>query len=158
MSKKTYNTDAITNELEGASLFFQRPQTKKQAKNETATNQSVDQSTDQSTNQPIEQSQGRNNRQSTGQSVNQSISQSTNQSTKYSRVLDRPKAFYITERLDKRLDEAVRYFEETHGIRKVDRSIIVNALLDNEANWTEEALDLLVDRVISQLTSRLTGK
>jgi len=44
-----------------------------------------------------------------------------------------------------------------HGIRKVDRSTIVNALLDNEANWTEENLELLVSRVLSLLTSRLTS-
>jgi len=72
-------------------------------------------------------------------------------------VVDRPKAFYITKRLDRRLDEAVRYYQEKHAIRKVDRSTVVNALLDTDTNWTEEALDLLVDRVLSQLTSRLTG-
>ena len=64
---------------------------------------------------------------------------------------------YITERLDRRLDDAVKYLQEQHGIRKVDRSTIVNALLDNEANWTEENLELLVSRVLSLLTSRLTS-
>jgi len=72
-------------------------------------------------------------------------------------VVERPKAFYITKQLDRRLDEAVRYYQEKHGITKVDRSALVNAILDNDAKWTEEALDLLVDRVLSQLTSRLTG-
>jgi len=76
----------------------------------------------------------------------------------YSKIVDRPKAFYITERLDKHLDHAVRYFQEKHGIKKVDRSTIVNALLDNAANWTEEALDVVLDKVISQLTSRLTHR
>ena len=71
------------------------------------------------------------------------------------KIVEKPKAFYITQRVDKKLDEAVRYFQEVHGIKKADRSTIVNALLDNEANWTEEALDLLVDRVIGLLTSRL---
>ncbi len=163
MSKKKYNTENITNELEGgASLFFQRPSQQQHEKNERPVSQPVDQPVDQSTGWSIHKPLRNNHARASHQPINQSISQPTNQSikqsTRYSRVLNRPKAFYITERLDKRLDEAVRYFEETHGIRKVDRSIIVNALLDNEANWAEEALDLLVDRVISQLTSRLTGK
>ena len=93
------------------------------------------------------------------QPVNQSVDQSISQSTKResNQVVERPKAFYITKRLDRRLDEAVRYLQEKHGIKKVDRSVLINSILDNEAFWTEEALDLLVDRVISQLTSRLTG-
>jgi hypothetical protein len=89
----------------------------------------------------------------------QSTDRSTDQSTGFSasRIVARPKAFYITERLDARLDEAVRYLQTRHGIRKVDRSTIVNAMLDQEANWNQEALDALVDRVLGQLTSRLTG-
>jgi hypothetical protein len=93
------------------------------------------------------------------QSTNQSTSQLTSQSTYIpgNRIVGRPKAFYITERLDARLDDAVKYLQEKHGIRKVDRSTIVNALLDNEANWTEENLEVLVSRVLSLLTSRLTS-
>jgi hypothetical protein len=60
-------------------------------------------------------------------------------------------------RLDRRIDQAVSYLKERRGIKKVDRSVILNAMLDNEAVWSEESLDLLVDRVISQLTSRLVG-
>jgi len=95
----------------------------------------------------------------TSRSTNQSTSQSTNQSTYIpgNRFVGRPKAFYITERLDARLDDAVKYLQEQHVIRKVDRSTVVNALLDNEANWTEENLELLVSRVLSLLTSRLTS-
>jgi len=97
--------------------------------------------------------------QSTDRLTNQSTSQLTSQSTYLpsNRIVGRPKAFYITERLDARLDDAVKYLQEMHGIRKVDRSTIVNALLDNEANWTEENLELLVSRVLSLLTSRLTS-
>jgi hypothetical protein len=90
-----------------------------------------------------------------GQPADQSTDQSTDRLT--SKVVARPKAFYITERLDQKLDQAVRYFQDRHGIKKVDRSAIVNALLDNEANWTDQALDRLVSRVIGQLASRLTG-
>jgi hypothetical protein len=51
----------------------------------------------------------------------------------------------------------VRYFKEQHGIKKVDRSTIVNAVLDNDALWTEDALDRMVEQVITQLTKRLMG-
>lgn len=95
----------------------------------------------------------------TSQPVSRLTSQPIGQSTRRPSlpVVERPKAFYITKQLDRRLDEAVRYYQEKHGITKVDRSALVNAILDNDAKWTEEALDLLVDRVLSQLTSRLTG-
>jgi hypothetical protein len=94
--------------------------------------------------------------QSTSQSTNQSISQPT--SRPFSKIVDRPKAFYITEDLDEKLDKAVNYLHKKHGIKKVDRSVLVNALLDNDTLWTDEALDQLVDRVVSQLTSRLMSR
>jgi hypothetical protein len=72
--------------------------------------------------------------------------------------MEKPRAFYITERLNQRLDEAVRYYQEKHRLKKVDRSVLVTVLLDNEANWTEESLDLLLDKVINQMTSRLTSR
>ena len=103
----------------------------------------TEQSSTQLTNRLTHQSTKRLTKQSTSQSVN--------------KIVQKPKGFYITERLDKKLDEAVRYLQEVHGIKKADRSTIVNAILDNEVNWTEESLDVLVDRVISLLTSRLMG-
>ncbi len=106
--------------------------------------------------------------QSTEQSISQSTDQSINRLTdrlanRFThptsiKVMDKPRGFYITEQLNKRIDEAVRYYQETHNLKKVDRSIVVTALLDNEVNWTEEALDLLLDRILSQLTSRLTNR
>jgi hypothetical protein len=94
--------------------------------------------------------------QSTGQSTSQFISQPMNQP--FTKIVDRPKAFYITEALDEKLDKAVTYLQKKHGIKKVDRSVIVNALLDNDTLWTDEALDQLVERVVSQLTSRLMSR
>src|SRR4051812_43148351 len=99
--------------------------------------------------------------QSVNQSTNQSIGQSTKQLTNNlstSSIVDRPKAFYITTQLDKRLDDAVRYFQNVHGIKKADRSTVINAMLDIDENWTDKSLDQLVSRLIGQLTSRLTGK
>jgi hypothetical protein len=157
MSKKTLKTDDIANELSGASLFFQQAKPSQEPGEQPEQRQQAPEP-EQLTHSPTRGEIGQPTSQLTKQSANQSTSRLTKQLTKGSRVLDRPKAFYITERLDRRLDEAVRYLQENHGIRKVDRSTVVNALLDNEANWTEEALDLIVDRVISQLTSRLTEK
>ncbi|SRR5579871_1039256 len=122
----------------------QKSQTTPSSTQEKPSSQSIDQSTDRLTNQ------------STKQLTNQSIGLPTTHNG--SRIMEKPRAFYITERLNQRLDEAVRYYQEKHNLKKVDRSVIVTALLDNEANWTEDALELLVDRVISQLTSRLTNR
>ena len=98
--------------------------------------------------------------QSIDQSINRLANQAINQSisSPSDKVMDKPRGFYITERLNKRIDEAVRYYQEKHNIQKVDRSIIVTVLLDNEANWTEETLDLLLAKVINQLTNRLTNR
>src|SRR5437763_8713572 len=109
----------------------------------------------QSTTQSINQPANRSTSPSASQTPHRSNSQPA--SSYRSKIVDKPKAFYITERLDKRIDEAVRYFQEKHGIRKVDRSTLVNVLLDNDAAWTEEALDLVLEKVIGQLTSRLTN-
>ena len=101
---------------------------------------------------PAHQSTRQSTHQSTSQLINQSISRPL------THIVDRPKAFYITEGLDEKLDQAVLYLQKKHGIKKVDRSVIVNALLDNDALWTDEALDQLVERVVSQLTSRLMSR
>jgi hypothetical protein len=98
--------------------------------------------------------------QSTSQSTSQSTRQSIGQPTQrpFTKIVDRPKAFYITEGLDENLDKAVTYLQKKHGIKKVDRSVVVNAMLDNDTLWTDEALDQLVDNVVSQLTSRLMSR
>jgi hypothetical protein len=110
----------------------------------SSTTQSVDQLTTQSTVQPTQQL--------TPETTNKFVVQPP------TRVVDRPKAFYITEQLDKRIDKAVLYLQERHNVKKVDRSTIVTAMLDQEELWTDEALDQLVGRVVSQLTSRLMGR
>jgi|GEM_PF-6536100 len=100
---------------------------------------------------------------STNQQVNQStdpsIDQSTNQSTKQltGPVVDRPVAFYLPKIVDKKIDEAVLYYQENHR-RKIDRSAVVSALLGDPNMWTHEALDTLADKVIDQLTSRVTNR
>src|SRR6266567_1747222 len=79
--------------------------------------------------------------QSPHQSTDRSTKRSINQSTVLgNKILEKPKAFYITERLNQLIDEAVRYYQEKHNIKKVDRSVVVTAMLENEAYWTAEAL------------------
>ena len=122
-----------------------------------STNQSIERSVDQSTREPDGQSSGRPVDRSTQRLAERGVNPAPSRTRHRvsNRVVDRPKAFYITERLNQHIEEAVRYFQQQHGIRKVDRSAVVNVLLDNEANWTEEALDLVLDRVLSELASRL---
>jgi hypothetical protein len=117
-----------------------------------ASSPSNDQLIAQSTKQSIKPSTD----QSTGRSTNRLLHQRTHPSS--SKVMDKPRAFYITEQVNKRIDEAVAYYQEKHKLAKVDRSIVVTALLEKESNWTEKALDLLMERVINQLTSRLLNR
>lgn len=147
--KKKLDTTGIANELEGASLYFSKRESLRAPKTGT-----VDEEGQQS--KSVDESIAR----STNKSISKSTGQSTSEQTTWSgsKLVDRPKAFYITERLDKRIDKAVRYFQEKHGIRKVDRSIIVNVIMDNDANWSSASLDLIADGVISQLTSRLVSR
>jgi hypothetical protein len=141
---KTLRTDQITSELSGSAFFGGRPV--RPEPTQEATTQSINQSPSLSTDQVVDPP------------TPQSTSRSVTQSTTSAGYVDRPKAFYITNHVDERLDDAVRYFQQTHGLKKVDRSMIVNALLDAEALWTDESLDRLLARVIEQLTSRLTGR
>lgn len=104
--------------------------------------------------QPTIESTSQSTHESTGQSPSRLGHQPTLPTTDV--TVERPKAFYITKRLDQRLDEAVRYYQDLHGIKKVDRSAIVNAMLDADANWTNESLDRAVGRIMDLLTSRLT--
>ncbi len=162
---------AMQNEL-STSAFFQsfapkpsaeppvpgaKPSVATPPSNSQSTNQSIDRSVDQSTREVENQSSGgpvdRSTQRPAGRVVNPLAHRMNRHVT--NRVVDRPKAFYITERLNEHIDDAVRYFQQQHGIRKMDRSAVINVLLDNEANWTEEALDLVLDRVLSELASRL---
>jgi hypothetical protein len=88
-------------------------------------------------------------KQFTKKSIKQSIEPNDND------IVSKPKGFYITYRLNKRLDQAVKYLQEKRGLKKADRSLVINALLDTDEKWTNEALDTLVDPIISILTSRL---
>jgi hypothetical protein len=71
--------------------------------------------------------------------------------------VDRPVAFYIPKIIHKKIDEAVLYYQKNRS-KKIDRSAVVAALLDDPEIWTHEALDRLAGKVIKQLTYRLTSR
>lgn len=96
--------------------------------------------------------------QSTDKSLDQLTDRSTNRSTDQltGPPVDRPVAFYIPQSIHKKIDEAVLYYQGKYS-KKIDRSAVVSALLCNPKIWTHESLDQLVEKVINQLTNRLTG-
>jgi hypothetical protein len=99
-------------------------------------------------------------KQLTDQSTNRQTDQSVNQQTdllididELGPVVEKPKAFYITQKVDRWLDEAVRYLQE-RGLYKVDRSILVNALLHNPENFKPASLDELRKQLLAHLTNK----
>ena len=94
--------------------------------------------------------------QSTGQSTDQSTNRSIDQSIDIDDlgpVVGKPRAFYITQQLDKWLDDAVRHFQ-SKGIQKVDRSVVVNALLHNPTHFDKINLDNLRKIILLHLTNK----
>ena len=88
-------------------------------------------------------------------SINQPINSFINQPN--NRLMNKPTGFYITEQLDNRLDQAVEYFRKQHGLKKVDRSIVLNALLERDELWADSSLNQLINQLIRLLTIRLMG-
>jgi len=100
----------------------------------------VNQSIDQSTNRP----------------VNRSTDQSTDQLSKVDTlgpIVDRPRAFYITQKVDHWLDVGVRHLREK-GIYKMDRSVLVNALIHNPDLYKSVALKKIRKRLLAHLTNK----
>src|SRR4051794_16739236 len=112
MNKPKLNEERMQSELSGSAFFKPSPpapvtNVEPPKQRQVQPRPVVDQPPAQVVSQPV------------GQSTSQSADQSTSRPA--SGVVDRPKAFYITKQLDRRLDEAVRYYQGKHGIRKVDR-------------------------------------
>jgi hypothetical protein len=105
---------------------------------------SIDPSTNQSTDRPIDQS--------TGQSTEQGR-QEISAVDELGPVVDRPRAFYITAKVDRWLDEAVRYLQEK-GVHKADRSVLVNALLHDPDLYQPASLDKLRASLLAHLTNK----
>jgi hypothetical protein len=112
----------------------------------------------------IPQSTKRSTSQPTSQSTDRPIDQSTNQSTDRSTdpltdvdalgpVVERPHAFYITQKVDRWLDESARYLKEK-GMHKADRSVVVNALLHDPKHFLPSSLDQIRARLLAHLTNK----
>ena len=102
--------------------------------------------------------------QSTDQSTNQLTNRSTNRLTDWlidpitdvdelGSVVERPRAFYITQKVDLWLDEAVRYLRGK-GIHKVDRSVLINALLHHDAILNPRFLNTISKILLAHLTNK----
>jgi len=98
--------------------------------------------------------------QSTDLLTNQSTSQLTNRSIdqpidldSLGPVVDRPRAFYITRKVNQWLDKGVRYLR-SKGIHKVDRSVLVNAILHTPEHYQSKSLDNLRKIVLIHLTNK----
>ena len=156
--KKQLNTTSMENELKSGSIFFQksanRQDTIEKKKAPTPLPSPIKPS-----NLEPKQIQPPKPGTEVGQPVDQSIDQSTNQTTKQliGKVVNRPVAFYIPDVINKKIDEAVQYYQDKRRM-KFDRSAIVSAILGDSKIWTERSLDRMIDKVTKQLTSRLTSR
>jgi hypothetical protein len=183
--KKKLDVTAISNELEGASVFFAA---KKDASTPTppapSTTQSTVQSTNQSTHQPVDQLTNKQIIQSPEQPtdqvtntlsnqpmsqtndkpVNRQRSQSPNppikQAIDTSMIIGKPKGFYISEKQDTALDEAVRNVSEIlkgKVSNKIDRSTIIRLVLEEANLEAKETAEKLANRLVSRLINQLTS-
>ena len=72
-------------------------------------------------------------------------------------MVARPSAFYITQSVDRWLDEAVRYLKEK-GLHKADRSVLMNAILHDPKLFEPNSLDGLRSRLLAHLTNKALKK
>lgn len=102
----------------------------------------------------------RNPQESVERPTSQPIEQPTDQSTDLSTEIDalgpvvgRPCSFYITQNVDRWLDEAVRYLREK-GLHKMDRSVLLNALIHDRIRFKPASLDKLRPKLLAHLTNK----
>ena len=112
--------------------------TKKKAKD--LVDQSTDQSTNRSTNRPTDR-------------LTDWLTDSIIDVDELGSVVERPRAFYITQQVDIWLDESVRYLRGK-GMHKVDRSVLINALLHNEGLYKPRFLNNIRKRLLAHLTNK----
>ncbi len=99
---------------------------------------------------------GQESSQSTDRSTGRPIDQSTNWPTDVEDlgpVVGKPRAFYVTQKVDRWLDEGVRYLKGK-GLHKADRSVLVNSLLHNPGLFKPGFLDQIKRRLLAHLTNR----
>jgi hypothetical protein len=151
--KKTLNTDSIANELREGSAFFREARQAKAPEQKGSPGLGQNKEV-QKIEMPADHKPSL-----VDQSVSQSTDRPTNQSTDQlmGEVVDRPVAFYLPKIIHNKIDDAVRYLQQTRS-KRIDRSAVVSAILGNPKNWEEETLDQLADKAINQLTNRLTSR
>ena len=96
------------------------------------------------------------NDKSTGRPVGQSTNQSTDQLSRIDSlgpIVDRPRAFYITLKVDHWLDEGVRYLK-AKGMHKMDRSVLLNSLLHNHLLFKPSSLEKIRNKLLAHLTNK----
>ena len=130
------NADSPTPKVTSKPVENKTVKAKKETKNKQSTSQSTDQSTNRPINQPIDQP------------INPLIDVD-----ELGPVVEKPKAFYITQKVDRWLDDAVRYCQEK-GLYKVDRSILVNALLHKPELFKPTSLDGIRNQLLAHLTNK----
>ena len=146
MSKKL-DENKITNELKGASAFFQKSA------------QSADPPADEQLEPAGSQLTGQLTRQSIDQSTSRSTNPAAEKSPEISPILGRPKAFYLTEKQDQELDTVVtRLSEHLQGRveQKIDRSTVIRLLLESSDITSQQTIHRLAEQQIQQLLSQLT--
>jgi len=109
-------------------------------KTENVVDQSTDQSTNRSTNRPTDR-------------LTDWLTDSIIDVDELGSVVERPRAFYITQKVDLWLNEAVRYLRGK-GMHKVDRSVLLNALLHNEGLYKPRFLNKIRKRLLAHLTNK----
>ena len=68
-------------------------------------------------------------------------------------VVGKSKSFYITQKVDSWLDDAVRYLK-SRDLHKVDRSVVVNAMLHSPDLFEPSNLDKMRERLLAHLTNK----
>lgn len=114
------------------------------AKKENKQEEAVDQAVDRPTDRPVDRPTDRPTDQSTSEAFTVDA---------LGPIVARPSSFYITRKLDRWLDEGVRYLREK-GLHKADRSVLVNTLLHDPDLYTPAELDKLRERVLVHMTNR----
>ena len=109
----------------------------------------ISKSTDKSVDKPV------------GQSTDQSTDESTSQTSdplaepeSLGSIVERPRAFYITEKIDRWLDEGVRHLQDM-GLHKMDRSVLINGLLHDPKIFKPINLDANRKRFMAHLTNKM---
>lgn len=69
-----------------------------------------------------------------------------------------PPAFYLSEIISNKIDDAVEYYKAKRKLRQVDRTAVVAAILGDPEIWKSKALGELAEKVMEQFNDRKRRK